>query len=115
MTTNLTITVNTSHRGLSAYRVFLTETDDALRPLTQTGPVFNGAARYEGVFHSKIEAVSAAVSYVATPHVLAEYRDMLTGDTSVRIERHDLKRAPALGWRRSVLASVSPSGTWLAA
>jgi hypothetical protein len=115
MNAHLTISYNTRDPGLSAYRVTITATDDALRPLQQSGPVYNDVVTYDGILGSKVEAAAAVSRYVAMPHVLVEYTDMLTGERRIKVERYDRRAIPALGWRRATLASVSVGGTWITA
>ena len=106
---------NTRDPSLSAYRVVLASTDDTVRPFRQIGPVYNDTVIYEGVFHGRPEAVACATRYIATPHRLVDYQDMLTGDHRTAVERYDRKPASLLGVHRRVLAAASPSGTFTAA
>ena len=58
------LTPKTSRAG---YHFDLSETDEAVRPLTQIGSVENNQIAYNGVYRSAGDAIAALAAYVDAP------------------------------------------------
>ena len=102
-------------RSPRAYAVQITPTDAPLSALHSVPSVVNNRAVTEGVYPTASQAAAAVSAYIATPHVLAAYTDVMSGETRIRVEGRTREGFAGLGWTRRVLASVSHSGTFVAA
>jgi len=81
--TSIEISYDTSRNAKSpgAYRIGISDTDDApTERLVQRAEVFNGIARYSGVFADRAAGVAAALAYIGGNNVVVEITDVLTGE-----------------------------------
>jgi len=115
MTTELNISYDTSRpsRSHGAYSVSLAETADAAHPLRQIGPTMNGTVHYRGVFDDYVQAIGAALDYIASPCTLLERTDDASGEVTILVCPTGRQPAIPVGYSHRVIGSNTPHGRFV--
>ena len=115
MTTELNISHDTGRPSLShgAYSVSLAEATDAAHPLRQIGPTMDGVVRYRGVFDDYVQAIGAALDYIASPCTLLERTDDVSGEVTILVCPTGKQPAIPVGYSHRVIGSNTPRGRFV--